>query len=136
MKIRPAYVLLFLFILAANIFDIYTSIRMSSVPEYEPSSPIWLSLVLWVSNTLIVFAAFGAAFRKQIIINLNFWYAIVSLDVMAAFLSLYFEFMAGGYTQSDLLSVSIITFAATCFYLLAPLRYCLDIKELEMEVKN
>ena len=132
MKIRPAYILLFLFILLLNIFDIFTGYKMSAVPEYEPSNPLILSIALWLSNTLIVVAAFGAAFRKYWIINFKFWCSVVFVDVLAGGLSVYFEFRAGGYTEDEMIGVSLVTFVVLCVYLLAPLRYCQDIKSLSL----
>jgi len=132
MNFRPAYVVLFLFILSLNAFDIYTNFRMNSVPEYEPNGPTWLSIVLWITNVLIIVAAFGAAFKKYLIINLKFWYTVIFLDILAAILASYYEFSAGGYESNEIIVVSLITFVITCIYLLAPLRYCLDIKEMSL----
>ncbi|REL26636.1 hypothetical protein DXX93_08630 [Thalassotalea euphylliae] len=130
MKNRFIYKALFTVLMILNIHDVYAGYQLSEVPEYEPSNPIILSIVLWLSNSLIVFAAFGAAFKKYWIVNFKFWCSVVLIDVFASGFSVYFEFLAGGYAEDEMIGVSLVTFVVLCVYLLAPLRYCQDIRGL------
>ncbi|WP_448565347.1 hypothetical protein [Thalassotalea ganghwensis] len=129
---RIHYVVLLVFVVSVNIFDIYEAFRMAEVPEYEPSNPLWLSLVLFILNILIVVATFGATFKKYILVNFKFWCMVIVVDITAVFLSLYFDILAGGYSKEDAVNASFIAVWFLCIYLFATLRYCLDIKDLNI----
>lgn len=131
MNERLIYIALFIYVLCINIFGIYTDYRMNQVEFYEPSSPIWLSFILWVSNLLVLMAAFGAAFKKYVYINYEFWCAVLMIDIIAAILASYYDFTAGGYTTDEMVMTSLVAVVMVSFYLVAPLKYCQDIKLME-----
>jgi len=49
MKDRLICIALFVYILSLYVFSFYTDYRMNQVEVYEPSNPILLSVILWLT---------------------------------------------------------------------------------------
>ncbi len=133
---RIEYKLLFLFSLTLTVYSYYTAYRMSFVTVYEPANPVWLSLILFTTSVLLLVAAFGAAFKYYIYLNYKFWCSVVLVEIIASVFASYYDFTAGGYQPHEMVITALLSVAVMCIYLIAPCKYCQDIKRRESGLQS
>jgi len=120
---RLLWKLLFAIVLIANTFDLYNA---ATLPELlQPVHPWWLSLFLFPFSVFVLLAAFCAAFQKKYVLKEYFWWFVLVGDFITNVMVYYYEFSAGGYSQSQMIDFVIISLLVYLI-LIAPLLKCIE----------
>ncbi len=107
--IRLKWKLLFFAMLIFMIFTLYDSLNTPEI--LAPTHPLFISIFLFIIDTLILIGAYNYAFKKKLLPSIRLWKLIIFLLYLVNFVILLYEYInrSSGYEISDIFYQTFFT---------------------------
>jgi len=126
MNRRFSWKFLFFIMIFSSGLSFYDSATLPN--DLLPAHPSWLALIGIFFEFFSLLASFCVAFKVVSIKNKFFWYVILIGYVITNIMFYFYEFSAGGYSQTDMVDQGMIGVVIIIIFVSPIIKYIADVK--------
>ncbi|WP_148049778.1 hypothetical protein [Gallaecimonas pentaromativorans] len=126
---RIGWKVLFFIMLATTLAGTFSDLTSPDI--LKPTHPIWISILVMVSDYFLLVSSYCYAFEKYIIRSINFWKVMLSISIFSNLTVFYYAYSRPGAYQLDEVAVSLPISIATLIIFSLPtyLYFSQDLKK-------